>query len=119
MWLKWQWDGRPFGPNEFYAIKVWKEGSDPGMWDRHWEEDPAKTQFEVQLWPDERPDVSPRKKYFQGPGRYFWNVVVLRDTGRDQQDEHGFWDNVGEDISWTSERWSFIVRTNDEPACWP
>jgi hypothetical protein len=35
------------------------------------------------------------------------------------QDEYGFWDNVGQEISLESETWSFTVRTNDEPECWP
>ncbi len=55
----------------------------------------------------------------RGPGRYLWNIVVLRDTGRTVTDEYGFTDHVGQEISEVSETWSFIVRTNDEPECWP
>jgi hypothetical protein len=114
-WLEWAWDARPFGPNEYYGVKVWKDDPEFADWDRHWEEGFDKRLFEVKLRPDERADVLLKKKYFQGSGNYLWNVVVLFDTGRTNKDGS----KIGREISETSEERQFIVLSIEDSKCIP
>jgi hypothetical protein len=96
--LEWQWDERPFQANEYYAIRVWQEGQQERS--IHWESDWNRRSFIVELvegiW------------YYRGEGyNYYWNIVVLRDTG--SQDASG--NRIWEFVSQVSETRWFYVKT--------
>jgi len=106
--LKWEWSIEHFQPNEYYAVRIWKDEPGGNEWSRHWEEDYTKTIFETML------DDS--QEWFKDHGKYFWNVIVVFYEGR-QIDEYG--NKIWEPRSKKSETWWFIVRSNEEEACWP
>jgi len=105
--LKWEWSIEHFQPNEYYAVRIWKDVPGEREWSRCWHWDRTKTTFETRL------DDS--KEWFKGDGKYFWNVAVVFWEG--QIDEHGY--KIWELRSEESETWWFIVRSNEEEACWP
>lgn len=105
--LKWEWSVRPIQPNEYYAVRIWKDEPGESEWSRHWEADYTKTIFETML------DDS--QEWFKGDGKYFWNVAVVFWEG--QIDEHGY--KIWEPRSEKSEMRWFILRSNKEQVCWP
>ena len=107
--LKWEWNARPFNANEFYAVRIWKDEPEATEHSRHWEPDYQKI-----IYLTEKPKDGP--SWFQGEDAYyFWNVVVLFDTG--QVDELGF--KVWQPVSETSESRRFFVRRWNDPVCMP
>jgi len=104
--LEWQWDGT-FKANEFYAVRIWKDEEGSRERSRHWESDPNLQRFEVKLWED--------AEYYQGPGTYCWNVVVLFDTGQTDEEGNKIWKQVSE----KSETRRFVVYSMDHRKCEP
>ncbi len=110
--LQWQWNGT-FKPNEYYAVRIWHE--DEGYeQSRHWEPDPTKQSFDVHLRPD-GPEVPEEERYYQGTGIYYWNVIVLLDTGQGGAQDNKIW----EPRSKKSEKWQFVVLPMTDPFCEP
>lgn len=103
--LEWEWDVRPFQVNEYYAVRIWKDGSYERSW--HWEPDYQHTSYILQLW-----DGQP---YYDGSGSYFWNIVVLFDTGLIGEQGYKVWEPVSE----KSETWRFVVYPMGHPECQP
>jgi len=106
-WLEWEWNVRPFQVNEYYTVRIWKD--EPGSYERswHWEPDYQHTSYVLELWVGQ--------PYYLGSGPYFWNIVVLFDTG--QTDELGF--RIWKQASEKSETRWFVVYPMDHPKCSP
>jgi len=111
--LEWAWDSRPFKPNEYYAIRIWRD--EPGHTERskHWESDDNHRYFIVQL--AERTGIPPEDVYYEGVGTYNWNIIVLFYTG--ELDEQGYkeWEPVSEESEWRQ----FIVLPMEDASCAP
>ena len=114
--LKWKWDDRPFKENEFYAVRIWKD--DPGRTERsrYWEEHyDVKTYRTIPKEDALKPDGD-RSKWFEGENAYYrWNVVVLLDTGKVDEQGYKIWEAVSE----TSESRRFFVLPERHPKCVP
>ncbi len=111
--LEWAWDGRPFQANEYYAVRIWRDEPEHTERSKHWEPDYNRKSFDVLL--EERSDLPPDDRYYEGVGTYNWNIIVLFDTG--EVDEQGFkkWQPVSEESEWRQ----FIVLPRDDAYCLP
>ena len=107
--LQWQWDGI-FEPNEYYAVRIWKDESGSYAQSRHWEADPSRQSFRVQL---EERDVPEEEQYYQGTGPYLWNVVVLFYEGQADDQDNKIWETRSEE----SETRRFVVLPVTDPKC--
>jgi len=105
--LKWVWDSRPFQPNEYYAVRIWKNAPGSDKRDVHWEQDFYLTNYFVKL--------QDRQSYYEGPGIYFWNIAVVFDRGR--MDNQG--NKVAKLVSEESAIWKFVVLSQEQPKCSP
>lgn len=110
--IRWDWNASPFQPNEYYAVRIWHEklGRERS---RHWEPSINQRSFEVKLY--DQPELQGDDRYYEGPGKYYWNIIVLFWDGT--VDEQG--DKIWQPVSEKSETRSFTVRPNEDPICWP
>jgi hypothetical protein len=114
--LKWEWNVRPFQPNEYYAVRIWRD--DPGREEqsRYWEEDYNTRTYRTVPSEDQRKPDGERSKWFEGQDVYYrWNIVVLFDTGQVDELDFKVWDPVSE----TSGDRRFFILPERDPTCMP